>query len=405
MELAAWLEKIQQLHPIAWDLGLERVGAVGKILGVLKPAAKVFLVAGTNGKGSTCEYLARYCQALNLSYGKATSPFISIYNEQIVVNGQPVSDDTISAAFAEIDRARGAISLSYFEFGALAAMLIFKQCKVDVAILEIGLGGRLDAMNIVAPDVSVITRIALDHQNWLGDNREVIAIEKAGVMRRNVPVVMVDPEPPHSLTSEADRQGAIAKMIQRDFQVVGDELKVEGQTFHLPETQLPLPSAIAATVAFLCAEYPLDQKIVTSVLENSHLPGRFQKVSGSPGLILDVAHNPDAAGFLLDKLEREGYASMQAVVGLYQDKDIAGVFQHLAPVISGWHFVDLPGERGASAAHLQAVLSDSCGLSGKTYDKVSAATDAAKSSSDPEGTVLVFGSFLTVAAVLEYLDS
>ncbi|MFT7091871.1 MAG: dihydrofolate synthase/folylpolyglutamate synthase, partial [Candidatus Azotimanducaceae bacterium] len=377
----------------------------GRKLDLLKPAAKVFIVAGTNGKGSTCEYLARYCQALNLSYGKATSPFLSVYNEQIVVNGQLASDDTISAAFAEIDQARGTISLSYFEFGALAAMLIFKQSKVDVAILEVGLGGRLDAMNIVYPDVSVITRIALDHQNWLGDSREAIAVEKAGVMRRNVPVVIVDPEPPESLINEANRQGAIAKVIQRDFQVVDDELAVEGQTFQLPQTRLPLPSAVAATVAFLAVAYPLDQKTVSHVLESSQLPGRFQKIPGSPALILDVAHNPDAAGYLLNKLALEGYGNLQAVVGLYKDKDIAGVFQHLSPMIRDWHFVDLPGERAASAEHLQAVLSDSCGLSGKTYDKVGHAIEAAKRRSDPEGTVLVFGSFLTVAAVLEYLDS
>lgn len=405
MELAAWLEKIQKLHPIEWDLGLERVGEVGRKLDLIKPAATVFLVAGTNGKGSTCEYLANYCQALNLSYGKSTSPFLTTYNEQIIVNGLPACDETISAAFAEIEAARGAISLSYFEFGALAAMLIFKQHEVDVAILEIGLGGRLDAMNIVQPDVSIITRIALDHQNWLGDSREAIAVEKAGVMRRNVPAVIVDPEPPQSLIDEAERQGAVAKIIQRDFQMVDGQLAVDGQVYQLPSTRLPLPSAVAATVAILAAGYVLDQEIVTSVLESGQLPGRFQEVPGSPSLVLDVAHNPDAASYLLSKLEREGYGSLQAVVGLYKDKDIAGVFQHLSPAISGWHFIDLPGDRGASAEYLQAVLSDSCGLSGKTYDKVGLAIDAAKSCSDPEGTVLVFGSFLTVAAVLEYLDS
>lgn len=405
MELAAWLEKIQKLHPIEWDLGLERVGQVGRKLDLLKPAATVFLVAGTNGKGSTCEYLAQYCQALDLSYGKATSPFFSVYNEQIIVNGRPASDKTISRAFAEIEAARGATSLSYFEFGALAAMLIFKQSEVDVAILEIGLGGRLDAMNIVQPDVSVITRIALDHQNWLGDNREAIAFEKAGVMRRNAPVVIVDPEPPQSLIDEAERQGAMAKIIERDFHMVGDQLAVDGQVFRLPVTHLPLPSAVAATAAILAAGYPLVQEIVTSVLEGGQLPGRFQRLPGSPSLILDVAHNPDAASYLQAKLEREGYGNLQAVVGLYKDKDIAGVFQHLSPVIGGWHFIDLPGDRGATAEHLQAVLSDTCGLSGKTYDKVSSAIEAAKSCSNPGDTVLVFGSFLTVAAVLEYLDS
>jgi dihydrofolate synthase/folylpolyglutamate synthase len=405
MDLAAWLEKIQKLHPKEWDLGLDRVGEVGNRLDVLKPAPMVFLVAGTNGKGSTCEFLAGYCQALSLSYGKTTSPFFSRYNEQIVIDGKPVDDHQITSAFSEIEKVRGEISLSYFEFSALAALLIFKAQAVDVAILEIGLGGRLDAMNIVDPNVSIITRIALDHQDWLGDTRDVIAIEKAGVMRRDKDVVMVDPDPPQSLMDEVVRQGARPLQIFSNFMVKDNSLEFKEQRFELPRTKLPLPSAVAATVAFLTAGYELTQQQVTRVLESASLIGRYQKLGSGPDFILDVAHNPDAASFLADKLKSDGASQLQAVVGLYRDKDIAGVFQHLAPYVGGWHFINLPGDRGASAEHLAAVLSDTCGLTAQTYDKVSFAVDSAKSCSEPNGTVLVFGSFLTVAAVLEYLGS
>lgn len=405
MDLAAWLDKIQQGHPKDWDLGLERVGQVGRRLDVVKPAKKVFLVAGTNGKGSACEYLASYCRALKLSYGKTTSPYLNRYNEQIVVDGDPVSDATIIAAFEEIERARGDISLSYFEFGALAALLVFKLRAVDVAILEIGLGGRLDAMNIVDPDVSIITKIALDHQDWLGDTRELIAIEKAGVMRAGKPVVMVDLDPPETLLEEAARQGAQASMIQRDFSWREGTLETENETWDLPETRLPMQSAIAATIGMGKAGYQLDQAVVTEVLSATNLPGRLQQVAESPNIILDVAHNPDAAAYLYAQLSQRALGNVQAVVGLFKDKDIAGVFQHLAPLMSGWHLADLPGERGASSDHLASVLSETCGLSAKTYDKVSSAFEAAQEGAGAEGTVLVFGSFVTVAAVLKYLES
>lgn len=405
MELAAWLEKIQKLHPKEWDLGLERVGEVGRRLDVLKPAPMVYLVAGTNGKGSTCEVLAGYCQALNLSYGKTTSPFFSRYNEQIVIDGKPVDDKQIADAFAEIEKVRGEISLSYFEFGALAALLIFKRQSVDVAILEIGLGGRLDAMNIVDPNVSIITRIALDHQDWLGDTRDIIAIEKAGIMRRDKAVVMVDPNPPQSLMVEAQRQGARPFQMFRDFTVEENWLAFQTQRFELPKTKLPLPSAVAATVAFLTGGYELTQQQVTEVLESASLIGRYQRLAGDTDFILDVAHNPDAASFLAGKLKSDGESQLQAVVGVYRDKDIAGIFQHLAPHVGDWHFINLPGDRGASAEHLAAVLSDTCGLTAQTYDKVSFAVEAAKNRSKPNGKVLVFGSFLTVAVVLEYLGS
>lgn len=406
MNLSQWLEKLQTQHSKDWDLGLARVGEVGARLDVLKPAKSAILVAGTNGKGSTCAYLEAYCQSFNLTYGKTTSPHLQRYNEQVVINGQAVSDEALISAFKEIEAARQDISLSYFEFGALAAFILFKQHKIDVAIVEIGLGGRLDAMNIVEPDLSIITKIDLDHQDWLGDNREVIAVEKAGVMRAGKPVICVDEDPPRSIESEARRQKARLFQLGRDFHLKADVLHIvtaeEERHWQLPKTQLPLPSAMAATVAMVQLGYTIDQPTATQVLTDTALPGRYQRIIGPPNVILDVAHNPNAVRHLRKRLESEGLADLHVVIGMFRDKDHASIFQHLSPLVSTWHLVDLPGERGASAELLNGVLSDSCGLTGNTYGKVSTAMAAAISAS--QNTVLVMGSFVTIAAALDHFQ-
>ncbi|MBD3647585.1 MAG: bifunctional tetrahydrofolate synthase/dihydrofolate synthase, partial [Pseudomonadales bacterium] len=221
MQLADWLRRIEGLHPRSWDLGLDRVGEVADRLGVRSPAPRIFLVAGTNGKGSVCTLIANLCRSMGLTAGLTTSPHLLRFNERIVVNGREATDAEICEAFATIDEARGEISLTYFEFAALAAFLIFRRHAVDVAVLEVGLGGRLDAMNIVEPDVSVITRIALDHQNWLGDTREQIAIEKAGIMRSARPCILGDPDMPGSLMEQADRVGCRLHRIDEDFVLDG----------------------------------------------------------------------------------------------------------------------------------------------------------------------------------------
>ncbi len=233
MTLKEWLEKIHQLHPRKWDLGLERVGSVGLRLNVLKPAERLFLVAGTNGKGSTCEFLSRLCHELGISYGTTTSPFLLDYNEQININGQPVDDAEIVSAFETIDEARRDISLTYFEFGALAALLIFSRHELDVAIVEVGLGGRLDAMNIVEPDLSIVTRVDIDHQEWLGIDRERIGREKAGILRAGRPGVFVDSDPPQSLFEEAEKLGVKTYCMGEDISFENDILTFKDQRYNL----------------------------------------------------------------------------------------------------------------------------------------------------------------------------
>ncbi len=406
MNLAEWLAKIQKVHPLAWDLGLERVGEVGRRLKVLKPAKTVFLVAGTNGKGSTCEYLAGLCNELGLTYGKTTSPYLQNYNEQIVVDGDRVDDAEIVSAFEIIDETRGDITLTYFEYGALAALHIFTQKQLDVAIVEIGLGGRLDAMNIVDADISIITRIDVDHQNWLGDTREAIAREKAGILRTDRPCIFVDPDPPDSLFEEVKSKQAICNCLGRDFFYDAGVLNIDNKEFLLRNCLLPESSAVAAVCSMLVAGFDLDQQMVDQAVSKARLPGRYQIIDDgiNQKTILDVAHNPNAAEYLLKKLKEDRLTSNRAVVGMYADKDIGKVFEILSPVISEWYLCDTPTERGAKSDELVTTLSDSCGLTGRTYDKISSAYKAAKADSKSDDVILVFGSFPVVAAVLRHLD-
>ncbi|HIG40509.1 MAG: bifunctional tetrahydrofolate synthase/dihydrofolate synthase [bacterium] len=413
MTLDLWLNKIRQLHPVKWDLGLERVGEVGERMGVIKPATTVFLVAGTNGKGSTCEFLAQLCHALGLSYGKTTSPFLLKYNEQIIVDGKQVADQEICDAFERIEHSRNKISLTYFEFGALAALDIFNRKHLDVAIIEIGLGGRLDAMNIVDPEVCIITRIDVDHQQWLGDNRESIGREKAGILRAGRPGICVDPAPPDSVFSAARELGIEIQSLGQGFSVEDELLTVGDHQFRLSNLQLPLPSAVAAVCGTLAAGFKLTQKLVDQAMSKARLDGRFQVLpmlekrseKRSRKTILDVAHNPGAAEYLCQKLHDQGISSVQAVTGMYGDKDIEQIFRVLTPLVAKWHLCDLDDERAASGDEMRQRLSSSCGLSGETYGKVSLAYDAATRAANEDEVILVFGSFPVVAAVLKYLET
>lgn len=400
MNLNEWLEDIQKTHPKDWDLGLDRVGEVGRRMDVLHPAKTCFLVAGTNGKGSTCEYLAQLAAAQGKSFGKATSPFLNRYNEQIVINGQLAEDDEIVGAFEAIRHAAGEISLSYFEYGALAAMFLFKRADVEIGIFEIGLGGRLDAMNIIDPDVSVITKIALDHQDWLGDDREAIGFEKAGVMRTEKPVVVLDEDAPQRLLDHARAISSELQLVNRDFSYTASEITIDKQSYRFSQTVLPIPSAVAAIIAYRAAGFVLTQAQVDKALQQGRLPGRFQIASRDPWVVLDVCHNPDAAEYLVKKLSELNVTRWHVVAGVYADKDQAGIFQHLAPTSASWHFADLSAPRGAPATDLSRVLSDSCGLTAKTYDKVSLALAGALKAVSPGEGVLVLGSFTTVAEAM-----
>jgi dihydrofolate synthase / folylpolyglutamate synthase len=413
MELADWLQRIEQQHPVKWDLGLARVGEVGRRLGVLTPAPLTFLVAGTNGKGSTCEYITQLCRAQHLTVGKSTSPHLQRFNERIEIDAEPASDALICAAFEAIDQARAEISLSYFEYGALAALVIFKQQAVDVAVLEIGLGGRLDAMNIVDPDVSVITRIALDHQSWLGDTRELIGAEKAGILRAGIPCVLVDRAPPVSILAQAKALQVPLFALGVDFDLAEDALWLTHQgdvSSHaeLPALNLPADSFVAACQAVTCAGLTLSDAEIRLAAEAGQVAGRFQQVASPRRTILDVAHNPDAAIYLRDKLQARAQqlpntGRCHAVVGMYADKDFAGVLNLLAPLVSHFYCTDMNESRAAPATLLAEHLTNLGGSVVSTYAKIAQAYRAAVLQCVDEDYIVVFGSFPVVAGVLDVL--
>lgn len=390
--LDRWLDYIGSVHPVGWDLGLDRVASVGAKLEVLHVADTVILVAGTNGKGSTCEYLEQFALSSNLSVGKSTSPHLSHFNERIAVDGSPVSDADIVEAFLEIERARGDITLTYFEFATLASLVVFKSRQLDVTILEIGLGGRLDAMNIVEPDLSIITAIALDHQDYLGDNREDIAREKAGIMRKGVTCLVSDRDPPASITACASERGAKLCLIGRDFDLA------PGISPALPEDSF----AVAAEAARVL-NWKTDQ--AARIAAETRLAGRRSWVHGPRDVLLDVAHNPAAAASLADCVSGlEDYDAIHAVLGMYADKDIEAVTAALAPWIKTWHLCAGDEPRAAPPDILGRRLSVEQSGNVSTYGKISDAFAGAASNAGERELILVFGSFPVVGACLELLD-
>lgn len=389
-----WLEKISGIHPVGWDLGLERVGEVGRRLDVLRPSDTVVLVAGTNGKGSTCRYLSEMATAAGLTTGLSSSPHLFRFNERIVVDGNPVEDDVIVSAFEKIDKARGEISLTYFEFGSLASLVIFAEQGVDVSILEIGLGGRLDAMNIVSPDMTIITSIALDHQAWLGDTREDIGREKAGIMRKGVPCVIADPSPPDTVLEVASGVGAPLERIGLDFQV---DVSVS--------CSLPAESFAAARQACRLLGWGLTETQIRTIGEETQLPGRKTWIGGPCRILLDVAHNPAAAKHLREYLDDvEIVGDIHLLMGIYADKDIAGVLDQFRGKINNWHFSDLDEDRGARASAILDHLAEDHAGNSYTYAKMTSAIEALLEMVKPEDLILVAGSFPIVAGVLEYFD-
>jgi dihydrofolate synthase/folylpolyglutamate synthase len=389
--LDRWLDYIGSVHPVGWDLGLQRVAEVGTRLELLHPAGTVILVAGTNGKGSTCEYLEQFALSNNLSVGKATSPHLSRFNERIAVDGTPASDADIVEAFLEIECARGDITLTYFEFATLASLIVFRNRQLDVAILEIGLGGRLDAMNIVEPDLGIITAIALDHQDYLGDNRDDIAREKAGIMRKGVTCLVSDRNPPASIAACARETGAKLSLIGRDFDLT------PGISPALPRDSF----AVAAEAArFLGWETEQAAKIASE----TRLAGRRSWMRAHCDVLLDVAHNPAAAVSLADYLSGlEGYDAIHAVVGMYADKDIEAVTSALAPWIKTWHLCASDEPRAAAPDILKRRLSVDQSGNVSTYVKIKDAFAGAASNAGKRDLILVFGSFPVVGACLELL--
>ncbi|WP_380179484.1 bifunctional tetrahydrofolate synthase/dihydrofolate synthase [Kalamiella sp. sgz302252] len=403
--LVTWLHYLENLHSQAIELGLARVQRVAAQLDLLKPAPFIFTVAGTNGKGTTCRTLETLLIAAGYRVGVYSSPHLVRYTERVRIQGEELAEADHTASFADIEKGRGETSLTYFEYGTLSALWLFKRAQLDVVILEVGLGGRLDATNIVDADVAVITSIALDHTDWLGPDRESIGREKAGVFRGGKPAVVGEPDMPHTIGDVADELGANLLKRGRDWSYsVGESswsfTDAHGTLSGLPLPQVPLPNAATALAALRASSLKVDDATLYE-LDKAILPGRFQTVGTSPRIILDVAHNPHAAGYLAGRLgELPKTGRVHAVVGMLHDKDIAGTLACLAPQVDCWYCAPLEGPRGATAEQLLAHLPGA-----QTFASVAAAFHQAKQQARVEDIVLVCGSFHTVAQVMETLET
>ncbi len=410
--LVQWLEYLEQLHPQAIAMGLERVSRVARALGI-HPDFSIIAVGGTNGKGSCCAMLEAILLHAGYRVGCYTSPHLLRYNERVHIGGSEADDGLLCAAFARIDAARGDTSLTYFEFGTLAAMLAFAEAKVDVAILEVGLGGRLDAVNAFDADCALVASVDLDHQEYLGDTREAIGFEKAGIFRSGRPAICADVRPPATLVGHAQEIGADLLVIDRDFGFAADRAQWSywgpgGKRHGLPYPALrgafQLGNAAACLTALdrMRARVPVTAQDVRSGLLQAEVAGRFHVLPGRPQVILDVAHNPHAARALAANL-----ASMPAgggtiaVFAMFKDKDIAGVVAAVKGRITQWLVADAEGARGASAEQLAAELARA-GVSAPVvqYSNVATAWHAACELAADNDKIIVFGSFLTVAAVM-----
>jgi dihydrofolate synthase/folylpolyglutamate synthase len=414
--LAAWLHYLEHLHSQAIDLGLDRVKRVAERLSLLKPAPFVFTVAGTNGKGTTCRTLEAILMAAGFRVGVYSSPHLVRYTERVRIQGQELPEAAHCASFARLEAGRGDISLTYFEYGTLSALQLFQQAALDVVILEVGLGGRLDATNIVDADVGVITSIALDHTDWLGPDRESIGREKAGIFRPGRPAVVGEPAMPHTIADVARELGAALHARGTDWhfsvQATSWQWQAGGRVMaDLPLPQVPLDNAATALAALHYAQpaltaavpaHTVDEEAIRQGLQQAMLPGRFQTVSESPRLILDVAHNPHAAAYLAERLAalpKQG-GRVRAVVGMLADKDIAGTLACLVPQVDFWYCAPLEGPRGATAAQLAEHLAEP-----RQFADVDTAWRQAMQDADDHDIVIVCGSFHTVAHVMAALEA
>jgi dihydrofolate synthase/folylpolyglutamate synthase len=412
--LADWLAWMEANHPHQIELGLERVGTVAARLGLTTPAVPVISVAGTNGKGSCVAFLEAISLSAGLRIGCYTSPHLLRYNERVRIAGSPVSDDALCAAFAAIDGARGDTSLTYFEFGTLAALWLFARQPLDLIVLEVGLGGRLDAVNLVDADVAVVTSIDLDHQEWLGSDRDSVGREKAGIFRAGRPAICTDPAPPPSLAAHAAELGARWLPLGSAFTVTVESdgwhwsaSGIDGAPAyrHLPLPALPLPSAAAALTALHALGLPLTEQAVRQGLSSARLAGRYQRLQrGGVEIILDVAHNPHAACYLGARLATEPARPTAALLAVMADKDVMGIIEPLRGVVGRWYVGDLQGNgRALPAVRLAALLEEAgCG-DVRRFGSVGRALDAALAESVAGGRLVVFGSFFTVAEALARL--
>jgi dihydrofolate synthase/folylpolyglutamate synthase len=417
-----WLAHISAVHPSTIEMGLDRVRRVAERMHLVAPGASlanlrsgvpVITVGGTNGKGSTCAMLERILQESGYRVGLYTSPHLHRYNERVRIGGEDAADATLTASFAQVEAARGDTPLTYFEFGTLGAFAAFHEARVDAAVLEVGLGGRLDAVNIIDADVAIIASIGIDHVSYLGDSRESIGFEKAGIFREGRPAIFGDLDPPRTLVDHAKAIGADLQLIGRDFKYANHGTQWDFVGRRGAKRALPMPSlrgswqlrnASCALAALdeVGERLPVSLGEVKRGLTTVTLTGRLQVLPGRPAIVLDVAHNPQAAGALADGLGDMGFhENTLAVFAILGDKDAGGVIDAMRSRVDRWYVATPPSERAAPAEKVAALLRQR-GLSGATrsFATVESAFAAARRDAGPNDRIVVFGSFYTVAEAL-----
>jgi dihydrofolate synthase / folylpolyglutamate synthase len=413
--LQDWLAHCENLHPKTIQMGLERVQVVAARMG-LRFGCPVITVAGTNGKGSTCAMLEAIALQAGWRTGVYTSPHLVHFEERCRIHGDIVKAPALLPHFEQVEAARQDVALTYFEFTTLAIMSLMAASGLDVAILEVGLGGRLDAVNVVDTDCAVITSVALDHMDYLGNDRESIGREKAGILRTGKPAIVSDPVPPQSVLDRAVEIGADLWTLGRDFNFSGDKQqwawagrgrRYAGLAYPALRgaNQLINASGVLAAFEALRTRLPVTAQAVRNGLAMVELPGRFQIVPGQPTLVLDVAHNPHSAAALAANLDAMGfYPTTHGVFGAMGDKDLAAMFKKMGPLIDRWYFTDLPTARADTAAALQAKwqsLETRRDVSATTHADPTQALRCAVAAADPADRIVVFGSFYTVGGVLK----
>lgn len=405
--LSMWLHYLENIHTSAIDLGLDRVSKVAQSANLTKPAPKVITVAGTNGKGSTCALMEAILLDAGYRVGVYNSPHLINYNERVRINGHDVSDALLTQSFDFIERSRNDISLSFFEFGTLAALRVFQTEQVDVVLLEVGLGGRLDATNVVEHDVSVITSLAIDHVDWLGSDLNVIGFEKAGIFRSGKPAICGQPKSPPTVAAHADDISAEFYQVglQFNYQITDEASQLwrwQSGGFdldELPIPSLPLANAATALMALSASGLELTDINVVNGLKAARLAGRMQLLSSQPTVLLDVAHNPHSAQYLVEQLAKQYPGkSVRAVVAMLHDKDITSTLQTLAPVVKHWYPASLQGPRAATVDEL---IDNLVCYEGRYETPEDAFIQAYEHVAEDE-VLLVVGSFHTVGEVLNY---
>jgi dihydrofolate synthase / folylpolyglutamate synthase len=427
LSLADWLIHVERLHPQSIELGLDRVGAVAKRLALRVPGVSI-VVGGTNGKGSTCAMLESILLAAGYRVGCYTSPHLLHFNERARIDGVAASDEQLLPMFELVEAARADVTLTYFEFTTLAILKLFEREALDVLVLEVGLGGRLDAVNIVDADCAIVCAVDIDHAELLGDTRDRIGWEKAHIFRPGRPAICTDPVPPPALVAYANDIGADLWLFGRDFNHSGDRQQwsyggrsVRRNSLAYPAlrgaNQLLNAAGALAALEALRDRLPVSQQAVRQGLATVELPGRFQVLAGRPTVVLDVAHNPHAAAHLAANLDNMGFfTATWAVLGMLADKDIDAVIGHLKDRVDHWLCVDLPGPRAASSADLLARLKTAGIAAGDLipgaggskagrrvvagYATPRQALGAAREQADDNDRIVVLGSFLTVADVM-----